>query len=74
VAVVVGEVETAVLFCLWADTTVQVVHAFFQQKWRKENNIKERKRMNKMKDTREILFLYFVMVIEWGWLGEGNNL
>jgi hypothetical protein len=60
VAVVIGEEETIVLlFCLWAGTIVQVVHAFFQQKWRNENNIKERKTMNKMKDTREILFFLF---------------
>jgi hypothetical protein len=60
VAVVVGEEETEeLLFYLWAETIVQVVHAFLQQKWRNEKNIKERKTMSKMKDTREIVFLLF---------------
>jgi hypothetical protein len=39
---------------------VQAVHAFSQQKWRHEKNIKERKTMNKMKDIREVTcFLFF---------------
>jgi hypothetical protein len=74
VAVVTGEEGTLELVLFVGGNIVQVVHAFFQQKWRSEKNRKERKTMNKMKDIREVIyFFYFVMVVEWGWFRERND-
>jgi hypothetical protein len=45
------------LFYLWAGALV--VHAFFQQKWRNEKNMKERQTMNKMEDIHEVTYFLF---------------
>jgi hypothetical protein len=41
------------VFCLWAGTSQQVVHAFCQQKWRNENNMKERKEEEEEEEEEE---------------------